>query len=176
MDNKLFPIEENIAFNFEATKSDDGPWANAEINGQKTAVLLDSGATYCTVNEATARKADPHSEVYDCDITALGVNGEVNITRKVMLNLRLGPRTYRVMCGVVPNLPINMIIGSRFMKRHNVVLDLPNSRYIIEGQPVGFVKPSESFNADTAFKIHMKNPYELELQTDFPQIENQIAD
>lgn len=117
----------------------NGCYVTVYIEGKKCIALLDTGASVSVVSDDLISNINTLSNRVNIgrlsSVTGLGGN-RVDILGEIELRLRLGnsmsfnPHIFHVMKG---KLSVPIILGLDFLKKNNLIIDVPNSKLILTG-------------------------------------------
>ena len=112
--------------------SHSGMFVDAEVNGMKAKLLIDTGATISVVGPrfTSGRKIDPlEGDIYIADGSPLLVKGVTNVPL-VIDDMSMNQNV------VVADIGIDGILGLDFMKSHACSIDLVNCTIVLDGREV----------------------------------------
>jgi hypothetical protein len=150
------------------------PYACVKVNGTVRAALLDSGSDPTAVNQRTANLASELTDWSRCEQLVEGVGGKISITDRVRLTLEIGRRKVSVLCIVIPDLPVDMIIGTKFMAEYGITLDLRLCSFGLDGELHPFVGKNSFTPEVSSFALTTDDHIKLSMETDCPEMDKQL--
>ena len=141
-------------------------YVQGEINGIKTAMLIDTGAEISLISSKLFNLFREQSVLIANDVDLYTANGTaMNVLGKTAIELRLNDRTFIHDVVVVEHCSYNFLLGRDFLIRNEACIDFASCSLKLSDMEIGFVAPKERKIVSTVSDLNVAAKTTVAIQT-----------
>ena len=145
-------------------------YVKSEINGIKTAMLIDTGAEISLISSKLFNLFREQSALIANDVDLYTANGTaMSVLGKTAIELRLNDRTFIHDVVVVEHCSFHFLLGTDFLIRNEACIAFASCYLRLSDMEIGFVAPKERKIVSTVSDLNVaaKTTVAIQTQLDF---------